>query len=87
MVIWVWTDDHCVADFLALVGWDVLVVDEEEGVGTRYPLLCWRRAGTDVLAESAQLVSIGGIPRCFVTWVTTKLAMLKGFTCRRIQIG
>jgi hypothetical protein len=81
------TDDHGVADFLALVGWDVLVVDEEEGVGTRYPLLCWRRAGTDALAESAQLVSIGGIPSCFVTWVTTKLAMFKGFTCRRIQNG
>jgi hypothetical protein len=81
------TADHGVADFLALVGQDVLVVDEEEGVGTRYPLLCWRRAGTDALAESAQLVSIGGIPSCFVTWVTTKLAMLKEFTCRRIQNG
>jgi hypothetical protein len=31
------TDNHGVADFLALVGWDVLVVDEEEGVGW-YPL-------------------------------------------------
>ena len=56
-------------------------------VGTRYLLLCWRRAGTDALAESAQLVSIGGIPRCFVTWVTTKLVMFKEFTCRRIQNG
>jgi hypothetical protein len=81
------TDDHGVADFLALVGRDVLVVNEEEGVGTRYLLLCWRRARTNALAESAQLVSIGGIPSCFVMWVTTKLAMFKEFTCKRIQNG
>jgi hypothetical protein len=81
------TDNHGVADFLVLVGRDVLVVNEEEGVGTRYPLLCWRRAGSNALAESAQLVSIGGIPSCFVTWVMTKLAMFKEFTCRRIQNG
>jgi hypothetical protein len=56
------TDDHGVADFLALVGRDVLVVNEEEGVGTRYPLLCWCRARSNALADSAQLVSIGGIP-------------------------
>ncbi len=81
------TDNHGVADFLALVGQDGLVVDEEEGVGTRYPLLHWRRAGTNALAELAQLVSIGGIPSCFVTWVTTKLGMFKKFTCRRIRNG
>ncbi len=81
------TYDHGVAYFFAFVGRDVLVVDEEEGVGTHYPLLCWRRAGANALAELAQLVCIGCIPSCFVTWVTTKLAMFKEFTCRRIQNG
>jgi hypothetical protein len=37
-------DNHGVADLLALVGQDVLVVNEEEGVGTCYPLTIWRRA-------------------------------------------
>jgi len=28
------TDDHGVTDFLALVEWNVIVVDDEEGIGT-----------------------------------------------------
>ena len=78
-------DDHGVADFLVLVGLDVSVANDEENVGTHYQLLCWHRAGSDALAELAQLISTGGIPSCFVTWVMTKLAMFKEFTCSRIQ--
>jgi hypothetical protein len=44
-------DDHGVADLLALVGWDVLVVNEEEGVGTCYPLTIWRRAQSNALTK------------------------------------
>ncbi len=46
------TNDHGVADFLALVGWDVLVINDVEGVGTRYPLTSWSGARSDALAES-----------------------------------
>ncbi len=46
------TDDHGVADFLALVGRDVLVVNDEEGVGTRYSLVSCGRAQSNALAES-----------------------------------
>jgi len=28
------TDDHGVTNFLALVAWNVIVVDDEEGIGT-----------------------------------------------------
>jgi hypothetical protein len=80
-------DDHGVADFLALVKRDVVVVDETEGVGTCYPLAIWPRAGTDALAETTEFVGIGGIPHGFVTGVTTKLAMFKEFTCSRVQEG
>ena len=47
----------------------------------------WCRARTDALAETTEFVGIGGIPRGFVTGVTTKLAMFKEVTCSRVQDG
>jgi hypothetical protein len=44
-------DHHGMTDLLALVEGDVLEVDEEEGVSTRYPLTGWRRSRTNALAE------------------------------------
>ncbi len=46
------TNNHGVADFLALLGWDVVVINDVEGVGTRYPLTSWCGARYDALAES-----------------------------------
>jgi hypothetical protein len=74
-----------VADFLALVERDVVVVNKTEGVGTGYPLAIWRRARSDALAETTEFVGIGGILLGFVTGVTTKLAMFKEVTCSRVQ--
>jgi hypothetical protein len=76
-----------VADFLALVERDVVVVDETEGVGTCSPLAIWHRAGTDALAETTEFIGIRGIPCGFVMGVTTKLAMFKEVTCSRVQDG
>ncbi len=45
-------DDCGVADLLALVGQDVLVVNEEEGVGACYLLTIWHRARSNVLAQA-----------------------------------
>jgi hypothetical protein len=45
-------DDHGVADLLALVGRNVLVVNEEEGVGTCYPLTIWHWAQFNPLAKA-----------------------------------
>ncbi len=45
-------DDHGVVDLLALVGRDVLVVNEEEGVGTCYPLTIRCRALSNALAKA-----------------------------------
>ncbi len=44
-------DHHGMTDLLALVEGDVLEVDEEEGISTRYPLTGWRRSRTNALAE------------------------------------
>jgi hypothetical protein len=46
------TNDHGVEDFLALVGRDVLVINDVEGVGTRYLLTSWSGARSNALAES-----------------------------------
>ncbi len=46
-------DNRGVADLLALVGRDVLVVNEEEGVGAYYPLTIWRRTQSNALAQAA----------------------------------
>ncbi len=45
------TNDRCVVDFLVLVGWDVLVINDVEGVGTHYPLTTWSGDRSDALAE------------------------------------
>jgi len=39
-VIFLWlhlTNHHGVADFLSFVGWDVVIVDDKEGVSARNP--------------------------------------------------
>ncbi len=45
-------DDRGVADLLALVGRDVLVVNEKEGVGSCYPLTIWHRTRSNALAQA-----------------------------------
>ncbi len=45
-------DNRGVADLLALVGWDVLVVNEEEGVGACHLLTIWHRAKSNALAQA-----------------------------------
>ena len=52
-VILLWTDftdHHGMTNLLALVEGNVLVVDEDEGVGTGYSLLSWRSTRTNALA-------------------------------------
>jgi len=44
------TDHHGMTNLLALVERNVLVVDEEEGVGTCYSLFCWRGTRANALA-------------------------------------
>jgi hypothetical protein len=45
-------DNRGVADLLALVGRDVLVVNEEEGVGACYLLTIWHRTRCNALAQA-----------------------------------
>ena len=51
ILLWTdFTDHHGMTNLLALVEGNVLVVDEEEGVGTCYSLLHWRSTQTNALA-------------------------------------
>jgi hypothetical protein len=70
-------DDHGVPDLFALVGWDVRVDDEKEGVGASNLLTRWCIANTNSLAEAAKFVSIGCVPCGIVAGVSSQLAMLK----------
>ena len=72
------------ADFLALGGRDVLVVDEKECVGTFYSLFGWRSSRANALAEPTQFVSIGDLPNSLVAWVPMQLAMFEEFTCGKV---
>ena len=73
------TDDHGVADLLTLVGRDVLVVNEEEGIGASNTLARWCITNANSLAEAAQFVSIGGVPCGLVAGIATQLAMFEEF--------
>ncbi len=81
------TDNHGVTDFLALVGWNVLVVDDEEGIGARYPLVGLGRSRTYALAKSPQFIGIRHIPLSFVTGVSTELAVFKELASSWIKYG
>ena len=53
-IVFFWTDltdHHGVTNFLALVGWNVLVVDDEEGIGACYPLGGLGGSGSNALAR------------------------------------
>ncbi len=47
------TDDERVADFLTLVHWDVIVVDEKKCVSPGDSLGIWRGSCPNTLAETA----------------------------------
>ena len=53
------TDHHGVTNFLVLVGWNVLVVNDEEGIGACYPLGGLSGSGSNALVKSPQFIGIG----------------------------
>jgi len=86
ILLWTdFTDYQGVTYLLAFVEWDVMEVDDDEGAGTPYPLFGWRSSRANALAESSELVSVGGIPNGLVTGIATELAMLEEFACSRVQ--
>jgi hypothetical protein len=71
--------------FLPFVRWNVLVIDEKEGVSSCHMLSAGGIPSSNALAERFKLIGVQGIPRCFVTGITMELAMLKRFTNGRVE--
>jgi hypothetical protein len=72
-------DHHGVTNFLVLVDWDVVVLDDEEGIGARYSLGGLGSTGAYALAKAPQFVGIGSVPRSFEPGVSTELTVFKEF--------
>jgi hypothetical protein len=65
------------ADFLLLMQWDILVLDQEEGIGTIDTFCAGLGAGANALAESTKFICIRGVPSCLVPGVTAELVVFK----------
>jgi hypothetical protein len=78
-------DNHGVTDLLLLVGWDVMVVDKEEGISFCDLLRAWSWTNSNALAEATKLVGVQGIPLCLIVRIATKLAMFEKLTSSRVQ--
>ncbi len=71
-----WLDlanDLGVGDFSAVVGWDLVVGNGEEGVGA-FDAFAFIRTGANALAKVPQFVCIGGVPGSREGGVDTQLA-------------
>ncbi len=74
------TDNKRMADLLLLVLWNIVILDQEECIGTIDTFCAGRGAGADALTESAKFVCVGLVPCFFVPGVTAELTVLKEFT-------
>jgi hypothetical protein len=79
------TNYHGVADFLSFVGGNIVIVDEKEGVSARNSFGVGGGSRTNSLAQSSELVGVGGVPSCLVAGISPELAMLEEFTSGGIE--
>ena len=68
------------ADLLSFVGGNIVIVDEKEGVSAHNSFGVGGGSQTNSLAQSPQLVGVGGVPSCLVAGISPELAMLEEFT-------
>ena len=73
------------ADFLSFVGGNIVIVDEKEGVSARNLFGSGVGSRSNSLAQSSELVGVGGVPSCIVAGISTELAMFKEFTSGGIE--
>ena len=73
------------AHFLSFVGWDVLIVNEKEGVSACNPLGMGGITGSNALAQLSKFIGVRSIPGGFVAGVPLELAMLEEFACGGVK--
>ena len=72
-------------DFLEPIGGDVLIVDDEEGVGALDARACDGGRGADALEQAAKFIEVGLIPCALELGMEAKLAILKCLTSVEVQ--
>ena len=72
-------------DLLLLVHWDVIILDQEEGIGTINTFCAGLGTGSDALTKSAKFICVRFIPRFFIPGITAELAMFKELAHCRIK--
>ena len=65
-----------VGDFGSAVGWNVLELDDEEGVGSLDALACAVGGGANTLAEAAEFVGVGVVPDLVEVRVFAELSVI-----------
>ena len=74
------TNYHGVADFLLFVVGNIIIVNEKKGVSARDSFGVGGGSRSNSLAQSSELVGVGGVPSCLVAGVSAELAMFEEFT-------
>ncbi len=68
------------ADFHSFMGWDIVVVDDKEGVSACNPFGTGGGSRTNSLTQLSKLVGVGSVPCCLVAGIMMELAMLDELT-------
>jgi len=79
------TNYHGVADFLLFVGRIIVIVDEKEVVSALNSFGVGGGSRTNSLAQSSELIGVGGVPSCLVAGILMELAMLEEFTSGGVE--
>ena len=62
-----------------------MIVDEKESVSARNSFGFGRGSRPNSLAQSSELVGVGGVPSCLVAGISPELVMLEEFTSGGIE--
>ena len=71
--------DFGVGDFVSAVGGDVLIVNDEEGIGVKDTLTYVIGAGSNALAQAAKFVGVGSVQGVRVLGFLACLVVLELF--------
>ena len=77
--------NFCVGDFLETIGWDVLVLDGEEGVGAFDARACVGGIGPDTLTQAAYFIVVRFVPCELVLWMAAELAIFERLASFEVQ--
>ena len=76
-----------VGDIFATLLWDILILDDLEGIGTFGMLAGLGGVGSDTLAETANLIGVGAVLYVFVGGMLAELEMLQGLAGGGVKDG